>query len=66
MRKLDTPDEHDLSGIFYRAWVKEITDRRPHQKSTRKELERWMAAAERKILAALKRVRSKQMKDFAK
>ena len=63
--KLDSGDEQALSGIFLRAWSSEIKDtqRRP---ATKEEAAAWMDAAEKKILAALKRCRREHLKDYVK
>lgn len=66
MRKLEKEDEYTLAEVFYHAWVQEIEEEIPSRSPTPTELRRWMKAAEQKIQAALKRIRARHMKRFAK
>lgn len=59
--KLDWIEEETLAGIFYRAWAEHVEGDFSDREATPSELRRWMDLGERKIIAALKRIRAKQM-----
>lgn len=62
-RKLDWCEEEILSELFYRAWGDEI--RCPDGADyTNADLRKWMRVAERKIIAAVRRIRKKQYRFY--
>ena len=62
-KRLDWIEEDNLAGMFSRAWEDEIHLPKPRQ-PTNTDLRKWMDAAERKMVAALRRIKAKEYKRY--
>jgi len=64
MRRLDWIERDTLAGLFSRAWEDEIQGVTPGKTPTNKQLREWMDAAERKIIAELRKIKVKEYNGY--
>lgn len=65
LRRLDWIERDTLAGLFSRAWEDEIEGLTREQKTpTNKQLRKWMDAAERKIIAELRKIKVKEYNGY--
>ena len=64
LRRLDWIERDTLAGLFSRAWEDEIHGVLPGKGPTNKQLREWMDAAERKIIAELRKIKVKEYNGY--